>query len=298
MPSKLDLNLLHALDALLQEESVTKAAQRAHMTTPAMSRALGRLRTALGDELLVRAGRVMVLTPVALSLRERVHETVTQADALLGKAPTVPLSQIERTLTIRGSDTIAALLATPLLAAAKREAPGVRLRFIQEGEEDAASLRDGRAQLDVGALDLEAPELRRQLLAHDEYVGVARAEHPFLSTSRAVRDFAKCEHIAASRRGKATGPIDVELAKLRLTRSVVATTPDFLSALHVVASSDLLTAAPSFVVRALGQLKLTPFALPVPVPRLNLGLTWHPRYDADPAHQWVRAKIMSWVASL
>lgn len=298
MPKHLDLNLLRALDALLQEESVTKAAQRAHMTTPAMSRALGRLRAALGDELLVRAGRAMVLTPAAIALRAQVHETLASADALLNHTPSAPLSKIERTLIIRGSDTIAALLAAPLINAAQREAPGLRLRFIQEGEEDAAALRDGVAQLDVGALGLDAPELRRQRLALDAFVGVARSEHPFLSTSRSAKALAQLDHIAASRRGKAAGPLDLELAKLRLTRRVVATVPDFLSALHVVASSELLTVAPSFVVRALGQLKLATFALPVVVPPLELGLTWHPRYDADPAHQWLRAQIAAWVASV
>ncbi len=292
MTANLDLNLLHALDALLQESSVTRAAERARLTTPAMSRALGRLRDALSDELLVRAGRGMVLTPAAVAMRERVHAATADARAALSPSAATPLDVIERTLVVRCNDAVAALLVAPLAAAAEREAPRVRLCFIQEGFEDAASLRDGRVDLDIGVIDFLEPELRTKKLTTDRFVGVVRKGHPLLAKRMTMQRFAAERHVAVSRRGRPLGPIDEGLRKRGLTRPVVSVVPDFLAALHAVARSDLVTAMPELVATAaMRDVGITSFALPVPTPEIAVAMAWHPRLDADPAHRWLRQNV-------
>ncbi len=299
MTANQDLNLLLALDALLQEGSVTRAAQRAHLTVPAMSRALGRLRTALGDELLVRAGRTLVATPHAVALRDRVHAAAAEAQTLLGPRPHPDVQHLEQTFVVRCNDAVAALLVRPLVDAVLDEAPRVRLVFAPEGEEDAASLRDGRVDLDLGVSGFEEPELRRRLLVKDSYVGVARKGHPLLRRRPTARAYCESAHLSVSRRGRAWGPVDQALQTLGLRRRVVATVPDFLAALQAVVRSDLVTAAPSLLVREAGRhLAVRAFGLPVKTPEIGVSMVWHPRLENDPGHRWLRGKVLQWAQSM
>ena len=149
MPTEADLNLLFALNALLSEGSVAKAAERLGLSESAMSRALARLRESTGDQLLVRAGRAMVLTPHALALRDRVRELVQESRAVLQPASA---SMDPRTLrhlfTIRANDGFIEGFAPRLVARTAHEAPGVRLRFAPKPDKDVRPLREiGRAHV-------------------------------------------------------------------------------------------------------------------------------------------------------
>ncbi|MCA2977047.1 MAG: LysR family transcriptional regulator [Myxococcaceae bacterium] len=288
-----DLNLLPALAALLDERSVTRAAERLRVTVPAMSRTLGRLRAALGDELLVRAGRELVLTPAAAAMVDRVRVASSEALGALRPPATTPLSETARTLVLRCSDAVAALLAMPLERARLREAPLLRLRFAHEGDEDAVALREGRVDLDVGVIDLAAPEVVTRRLATDRFVGVARAGHP-LVTRVTTKTFAAARHVSVSRRGRAFGPIDAALHARGLARAVAVVVPDFLVAFHAVASSSLVAAAPALLAAAFSRrLGLASFPLPVPAPPVTIGMAWHPRVSREPAHEWLRAQVQA-----
>jgi DNA-binding transcriptional LysR family regulator len=257
-----------------------------------MSRALGRLREALGDPLLVRAGRGLVLTPQAAALRARVHAAAAEASAVLGPAEGAPLTSLARTLVIRTNDAVAAVLVAPLHEATQKEAPGIQIRFIPEGAEDAAPLRDGRVDLDLGVIDLEEPELRRQRFFQDTFVGVVRRSHPLGRGRVSPARFVAHPHVAVSRQGRPQGPIDAGLAGLGLRRVIAAIVPDLLSALFAVASSDLITAVPGVLARHASQtLPLRVFPLPVPTPPIAISGAWHPRVDGDPAHLWLRRHV-------
>ncbi len=136
----LDLNLLVALDVLLEEQSVQGAAHRLHLSEPAMSRTLGRIRKALGDPVLVRAGRKMVPTPRALAVRAEVSAVVERARALFAPGRDTDLRTVSRTLTIIGHDSFPALYGARLLARAAAEAPGIRVRFLAESHVDTPYL--------------------------------------------------------------------------------------------------------------------------------------------------------------
>jgi DNA-binding transcriptional LysR family regulator len=143
-----------------------------------MSRALGRLRDAIRDPLLVRAGRGLTLTPFALSLRGEVHDAFRQASALLRPSASASLRTIERKLVIRCTDVLAAMLIAPLQAALAQDAPRLRLQFVPQGEEDAEALRNGEVDLDVGVIHMLEPEIRVRRLFHDRVVAVVRRDHP------------------------------------------------------------------------------------------------------------------------
>src|SRR5882762_6467022 len=148
----MDLNLLTALDALLSTGSVNGAAQRMHLSAPAMSHTLARIREALGDPILVRAGRKLLPTPRANAMREPVRRLVAEARDLMQPGSAVPLAMIEREFTVRAPEGMGIIYGTALLEAMHEKIPLARLRFVPESESDASALRDGRIDLDVGAL--------------------------------------------------------------------------------------------------------------------------------------------------
>lgn len=293
MKASHDLNLLHALDALLQEESVTGAARRARLTTPAMSRALGRLRESIADPLLVRAGRRMVLTPHAMALKERVHAARAEADGLLRPPADAPLHGLTRTLVIRASDAVAGLLAAPLQVRSSAEAPRLAVRFVAEGDEDAAALRDGRVDLDVGVADLVEPELRVRVMFHDSFVFVVRRGHVLQRGRVTAARLAATPHVVVSRAGRPRGPIDRALESLGQTRAIAAVVPTFFAAMFAAARSDLVAAVPGSLAKAaVGTLPLVALRGPLDLPSIAVSVMWHPRLDQDPAHRWLRECVI------
>ncbi|MFH8934501.1 LysR family transcriptional regulator [Streptomyces griseosporeus] len=286
----IDLNLLLALDVLLEEQSVQGAARRLHLSEPAMSRTLGRIRKALGDPVLVRAGRRMVPTPRALAVRAEVSAVVERARALFAPADT-DLGTVRRTFTILGHDAVAASHGPALYARAAAEAPGIRIRFLGEALGDAPFLRDGTADLEVGVLDTVAPEVRREDLGEDRMVGVVRAGHPLLDGELTPERFADADHLCVSRRGRLHGPVDAALAGLGLARRVVGSVSTFPASLFVLRETDLVGLISSWGLPLARALGLVTFDVPLPLPPLRLGLAWHPRHDADPAHAWLRGAV-------
>lgn len=294
----MDLNLLVALDALLEEESVLRAARRMHVSPPAMSRTLDRIRRSLGDPILVRAGRALVPTPRALELRPRVRALVAEAEAVLREGSALRLGTLTRRFVVRSSDATVEMIGADLVRVLRSEAPGVTVVFVPEGDEDVAALRDGRIDLDIGVAGDTGPEIRIQTLFKTRVAGVVRRGHPLASGKVTPERFVEHPHVGVSRAGKVHGPIDEALRKKRLARTVAAVVPGFRAALVLVARSDMVGAVPPMVVAALGaDLDLATFPLPVATPGVTISQTWHPRFDADPAHRWLRDRIREVLAS-
>lgn len=292
----LDLNLLSALDVLLSEGSVTGAARKLGLSSSAMSRTLTRLRTATGDPLLVRAGRGLVPTPRAIEMRNIVHELMCDVRIVLRpKAGDIDLAKLERTFTIRASEGFVEMFSAPAVAAVASVAPHVRLRFAPKPDKNAAPLREGQIDLEVGVVGTCAPEMRIQLLFHDRFVGAARIGHPLLSGAITPERYAACRHVAASRRGAFTGPVDAALAELGLSRNTMVVVPGFSDALRIARQSDLVALVPaSGFRRCYPSLEgISAFSLPVPTPEIAVSAIWHPRMDADPVHRWLRETVIA-----
>jgi len=286
-----DLNLLVTLDVLLAEGSVARAARRLRLSPSAMSRALARLRETTGDPLLVRAGRGLVPTPRALELRERVSQLVGDAQAVLRPQEMLDLTRLTRTFTLRSSDGFVENFGPELIARVSREAPGVRLWFVQKPEREAASLRDGGIDFETGVVDqTTGPELRAVGLFRDQIIGVVRTGHQLSETGITPASYAAGRHVHASRRGLDKGLVDEALAQLGLQREIVAIVAGFAAALALARTSDLIATVPE---RHTGNLRagMTSFQLPIPVPGITVSLLWHPRLDADPAHRWLRGCV-------
>jgi DNA-binding transcriptional LysR family regulator len=287
---QLDLNLLAALDALLEEGSVGAAADRLHVTPPAMSRTLGRIRKATGDQILVRTGRTMTPTPYAVSVREHVHELVQQAQTLLSPSSELDLGSLERTFTLRWQDTLVDMCGPDLLAAVRAEAPGVRLRFVAEASTDTPEMRRGEVDLESNANEPASPEIRSQRVAEGRLAFAVRAGHRLTRGRLTPERFAtEADHIVVSRRGRMRDPIDELLAGMDLERRVVMTAPTGSTALRFLRGSDLVVIIPEIAARdAAGEPGIVILPLPIDIPPVPLYLSWHQRYDNDRAHVWLR----------
>ena len=295
MPVDVDLNLLIALNVLLSEGSVSRAAERLGLSESAMSRTLARLREATGDEILVRAGRAMVPTPRAQALRERVHALVEEASAVLQPAgPDLNLGTLARLFTVRANDGFIEAFAHLLAARAAQVAPGVRLRFAPKPDKDVRPLREGWIDLDVGVLGESGPEVRVQTLFRDRFIGVVRRGHPLLNEPAITPErYADCDHVVTSRRGRVSGPVDDALAAAGLKRNVAVIVPSFGTALSIAAETPMVALIPaSYFERARANGGLQAFELPVPTAHITISQMWHPRFDRDAGHRWLREVVI------
>jgi len=287
-----DFNLLSTLDVLLAEGSVARAARRLRLSPSAMSRALARLRETTGDPLLVRAGRGLVPTPRALELRERVSRLVQDGESVLRPAEKLDIKRLVRAFTLRTSEGFVENFGPSLIARIGREAPGVRLNFVAKPDKDSAALRDGLVDMETGVVGKSAaPEVRARALFRDRFIGVVCKGHPLSKDKVTTGRYIAAGHIRVARRGQERNPVDEALGEAGLERNVITSVGGYSTALALARASDLIATVPE---RHTGILRagMHSFTLPVPVPEITVSLMWHPRFDGDEAHRWLRGCIL------
>ena len=288
----IDLNLLRVLDALLDTGSVAGAAKRLHLSPPAVSRSLGRLRRTLGDPLFVRAGRELVPTELALSLRAPTQRALGAAlDVLRPVTPSDPI-RFDRRFVIRADDAIVAVLALPLMEKVRARAPGVDVDFLRDDPDAITQFRAGDLDLRIGVHAENHHDTTSEVLLTDRFVAAVRDDHPLLDRRLTAKRFAEAHHVTVSPRGKRSGPIDEALAALGLAREHVTTVTSFVVAAHLVAVTDLVGSLPRTVVTAMSRaLPIRAVEIPLPLPTFDVCLTWHHRSNGDPAHEWLRQQV-------
>ncbi|MFJ2866684.1 LysR family transcriptional regulator [Kitasatospora sp. NPDC087314] len=288
----MDLNLLRVLDALLQENSVTRAAELLGTSPAAVSRSLARLRRAVGDPLLVRAGQGLVPTPRAVELRDEVGALLRGCDNVLRPGAGFDAVHLQRTFTVQAADLLLVGLAGTLTERIHAEAPHVDVVFLPEAMEGGPALRQGWVDVELGVLGHLDPEIRTRPLTRMPLVGVARGGHPLFDRRITARRFAAADHIGVSRLGKRLGPIDTALAELGLRRRVAAVVPSHTSAMMLARDTDLIALSlADWLPDTIAALGLRTFPIPLDLVPLDLGMAWHPRNAADPAHRWFREHL-------
>jgi DNA-binding transcriptional LysR family regulator len=298
--TSVDLNLLVALDALLTERSVTRAGGRLSLTQPAMSHALARLRRLFGDELLVRSGREMVPTAFALGLREPLRDALGAVERTLAARPAFDPATGQRTFRLYANDYVTIVLLAPLLRALSRDAPGVQLEITSTFTSFAELLQDEGLDLVISAGDLPgSAALPSQTLFRDRFVLVGGPRAEGLAGGRVSRRTFAQQRYLVYRQGGATSFADLEMDARGVQRRVALTVGSFVLVPHLLAGSDLVTMLQARLLDAIGtdhelQVARPPIALDPIVERVY----WHPRSEADPAHRWLRERLVAAAATL
>jgi DNA-binding transcriptional LysR family regulator len=287
--ARLDLNLLVALDALLTERNVTRAAARVGLRQPAMSHNLARLRTLFGDELLTRGPEGMRPTPRAAALLDPVRGALAQVQTIVSRPEAFAPNTDERMFRIGLPDSMEVLLMPAVLAYFCAAAPGIRLRFHTTGEPEQI-LED----LDAGRLDaaMSRSDLTQRLLLSADFLCLYNAALVQVSQPITLDEFVAYPHVLTSVRQRERGVVDDALAKVGLTRTVALTTPRFLVVPFLVRAAPVITTMHGRLARLFAnELGLSLSVPPLILPLLDISLLWHASYDHDPAHVWLRQTL-------
>jgi DNA-binding transcriptional LysR family regulator len=289
-----DLNLLRTLDALLTEASVTGAAQRLNLSQPAVSGALARLRSALNDRLLVRHGQRLLLTPRAEALRLSVRRILEDIQRSLAAQDSFEPATCERRFRLAATDYAAFVVVVPLVRTLRARSPGIAIDILPLDERVADQLASGSVDLALGGAWWLRRAERRTTLFREEFVGLARADHPGLSRVPTLDEYAAADHVLISYRGRVPGIVDDMLAKLGRSRRVALTLPHFMLAPYAVVQTDLvLTTGRRIAEMFAEKYALRRFPPPLPIEPAATVLAWHGRTDGDPALAWLRAQIQA-----
>jgi DNA-binding transcriptional LysR family regulator len=293
--SAIDINLVVALDALLRERNVTRAARRVGLSQPAMSHALTRLRGLMGDPLLVRVGRQMQLTARAEAMAGQVAAIMHDLAGLFGEPPPpFDPATSSRAFRIAASEFVDLALLSRLNATLSDGAPRISVHLVPALDRAAEALRSEEIDLALGVFPEGAlpADVRRATLFHDRFVGLARMSHPRARGRVAPEIFASLAHIAVPGRGAGDGVADDLLAKRGVKRRVAMTVPHVLLVPPVVAGTDLVATVAARIARAFSsQLPLREFELPVDLPPVEIAMLWSNRTHNEPGRAWLRELV-------
>jgi DNA-binding transcriptional LysR family regulator len=301
----IDLNLLVAFEALIEERHVTRAARRVGLSQPAMSNALARLRRALGDPLLVRTADGLALTPAAESLAAAVRAAFGPLRDALEAKPRFDPELSHRTFNLLTNDYAEIFLLAPLVKELRARSSGIALRaqrWRNLFEPPPAIALAGSFDLAMGffpdALGLE-PALHTTLLWEEKNVCIARRGHPQIDGRLTLAQFADAAHVAVFYKAQGPGLIDTLLSEKGYERRSTLLVPHFASVPFIVASSDLIATVPERLARRFAPwLKLQVLAVPFAMPPFRTSMLWHARFQADAAQVWFRELVLKTASSV
>lgn len=308
-----DLNLVPALGALLEERNVTRAAERLSIGQPTMSAALARLRRHFDDPLLIRAGHTYELSPFAESLVEPVREAIIALDAATGRRRIFDPQVDARPFTIATSDYAALIFLRPLLARLAHEAPLVRLRLVPITLGMGDSLR--RGSLDLVLLPMELADdlhgLPRKALFEDRFVLAADRGNPSLAgvagldetgggnqenaESAAGIDIELLKRLPfVAVAGEMPSMVDLQLHEQGIELRIDVSTEAFVIAPMLLRDTPLVSLVQERLARLVAeQAHLRLYRCPIDVGRIVEAMYWSPRHDDDPAHRWLRTRLIA-----
>lgn len=291
-----NVNLIVAFDALLQEKSVSRAAKRVGLGQSSMSHALMRLRSHFGDPLLVQVGRKMVLTERARALTDPVHQAVKKLEGVFALAPSFDPASSKREFRVASTDNLELYVLPRLLALLGREAPNVSLRSVHLMSNWAEALHSGEIDLKLGRKYKTPHGLHSEDLFQDRLTCVVGGEHPHTRRKLTLAQYAALRHLVitpSSERGDIFSLfVDQHLREHGMQRRAALSVAHFVVAPLIVASTDLcLTAAERLVAPFVETFGLRQLQLPFALSTYWLTQVWAERSQDDPGHLWLRRAV-------
>lgn len=291
-----DLNLLVAFAAIDEHRHITRAADAIGLSQSALSHALNRLRTLLGDPLFVKSSRGMVPTPRAEKLSAPVREMVAALEEKVLGTSSFQAAAMDRTFRVESTDFIESLLVPKLLGLFESEAPRARVAF------KTARFALPKEELELGKCDLaiagffgELPEgFYQQKLFSDGFLCAVRKGHPRLVGKAKVSldDYCRERHVLIAPGGQLSARVDEMLRRQKRGRFIVAGLSSFMVSGWIAAQGDAIVSGPSRVMHQIAAtFDLHLFKSPLEIPRITIVQAWHERNHQDPGHRWFREHV-------
>lgn len=297
---RIDLNLLIALDVLLAERNVTRAAERLHMTQSAMSGVLARLRDYFDDPLLVPLGRSLQPTPRAESLVQPVREIILKVDATLGVRPEFDPASAQRHFVVIASDYVSEVLLAEVLRRVAAQAPQLSFDVRPTNDAMGQELDQGRADFLVTPAHLALGNHPQAVLFDDTYHVIACATHPDLQDGLTLEQYRSLGHVVYQNERGANPWFEQWYANQHgNTRRVEVLTHGFtLMPSFIVGTRRIATVQTRLAMQLERSLPVRLHVPPLETPRLTEVLQWHRYREDDPGVQWVRSQIVAVAAEM
>lgn len=288
---RINLNLLVSLQHLLQEQQVTAAAQRQFITQSAMSKNLAKLREIFADPLLIKIDNQNQLTEKAKQLKPVLAQILNNIDGLLITGGFEPaLSQ--REFTIASTDYVTDYVLPAALSHLYQHAPNIKLNLTHWDSFTLSSMERGEIDLGATIIRPEHKHLSYIPLEQDHYVCIMRQQHPLADTELSLDDYIKFPHGIITSGADKAGDIEVALAAKGLFREIALRVPSYSAAFSIITETDHLLTVPNLIADKLTKgRKFIKKQLPIELPILQAAMIWHPRFDHDSAHKWLRDEL-------
>jgi len=286
---QIDMNLLRVFEVIYAEQNLTRAAEILHLSQPAVSNALARLRHTLDDPLFVRSPSGMTPTPAARAMIGRVRRALQLLDSCMDPATTFLPKQSDQTVICSFSDLAEVLLLPALIRRLGHEAPNMSVRSYHVPRAELPT------ELAAGTIDVAADvtfvndrNLNHAPLINDEFVCAVRPRHPTVKNTLSLQQYLDLGHVHISSRRRGGGDIEQALKASGHRRRIVTRVRGYATAPQIVAATDLACSLPRSVAE---QANLQIFELPFAVPKVNIHMYWHKSTDKDPANVWLRTLL-------
>ena len=293
--AELDLNLLYVLVALDERRSVSGAARKLHRSQPGVSVALGRLRDFFGDPLFVRSGNGMQPTPRATTLIESARAVLARIGSDIVAEPQFDPSRSSRAVTLVLSDVGEVVLLPTLIKRLRELMPDAMVRSVTlPPTEVALQLESGEVDLAIGYFpDLKKYSFYQQALYTDTFASLIRSDHRMQADKLSIREYLQLEHAVVRAESRTEEVIESYLARRKIRRQVVLSTPHFASAPIIVAQSDLIVTIPEPLARYFSSVAagVRVVQLPFDPPRIAIKQFWHRKFHHDARSRWLRALV-------
>jgi DNA-binding transcriptional LysR family regulator len=291
--SRIDLNLFTVFDAIYREGGITAAAKRLHLSQPAISHALGRLRELIGDPLFERHGNDMVPTPLARSLAATIGKSLATFEEVLQRAGHFDPATSQRRFIVALRNSFEGSLLPDLVAGLSRDAPGIDVAAVRIERRDLEEdLQSGELDIAMDVALTTSADVRRESLGAEPLVVLARRDHPRVAGALDAETYLALEHVLVTGRRRGGGYEDVALNRLGRERRIRVRCQRHTAACEVVAQSDLLVTMPrnqAVAVNRRANNQVLPF--PIDVPAMEFFLYWHANVDGDAANRWFRERV-------
>ncbi|MBU8974557.1 LysR family transcriptional regulator [Lysobacter sp. MMG2] len=288
-----DLNLLPVFLALMDERSVTRAAQRLGITQPALSNALSRLRDMLQDPLFIRERYGMAPTQKAVEFAPAIAAALASLDELILGQQQFDPAKAERLITLAPNSYVEFVLMPALVERLREQAPGIRLRLTPYGTDLAETgVISGETALVLGRVIDPPDNLVVQHLMDEGLACVVRADHPVVNKRLSKQQYEQLKHVNVLPPGRLRAGLFQMLERQGVRREVAVSVTHFLAIPELIAVTDYCATLPNLICRRLaGDPRLKVLPAPVDLGTFPVEMAWHVRYRHDPAHQWLRSLV-------